>query len=973
MSRTRNSDGGSTSGASEDPSLHGTATDGSDLHVRRSALGGDRSFRWVAAALLGVAGLLLNLFTIPMSPGVDLIFGAVAYLLAAVALGPGPGLLAAGIASVRTVWLWNHPFAWLIFSAEGFTVGYIVHRWKFRPLTADALYWLFLGVPLLLLTYGLILGVSGTTAVIIFLKQPFNGLISALAAEALLLIPMIRRALQVTGAPRLRSALAVVVTISATVPTLAFGIWVGQRDWAENVARARERITLYAATHASKLEQYVRLHEGAVRSVAQAAERRGVFDPEQLQRLVAVEHEQFPGFVNVYAADSRGVSVAFDPLVAPGGRSLLGLDFSDRPYYSQLLATRETVISDVFLGRGAVDEPLIVITHPIILADTFAGYVLGALDLKALPTLDLQLAASERLRVADAHGTLIIDNNSPHRAGDQPRTLADSSIFAAIQEVGDLGTTTYITASAVAPAAITAAQVFAGVARIPSLGWWVWVEQPLLRVQALVAQSYIRLLVLLIALTLIALLVSDRLAHFLAGPLLRLRATSAALAAGDLRARVGPLPAVVPMEINELGRGFDEMAESLAERTEELEEIGEIARFLASTLDTEELLRRITDTTARLLDADGCGLALLEADHRTLRTAPYSMGLLAPAAGSEVPIDGSLVGWVTRTGQPALVADALADPRVFRSNIEHTQPGSLICAPLSGRSGPLGALIAARSRSREKSFDHADLSLLRRLASHAAIAVENAHLVAQAQAASRAKSDFIATMSHELRTPLNAVIGHLQLLQMEVHGSLTAQQREALERIGAASIHLRGLIEEVLSFARLEAGRIPVNIVDTDLCALVRDVAAVIEPLAHEKRLQLTAEDCMVAEPVPTDPDRVRQILINLTGNAVKFTDEGEVRIRVESRNGEIILSVADTGAGISNADKGRLFRPFEQLETGLSRAHGGTGLGLYLSSRYAAVIGGRIEVESEVGKGSVFSLIIPQQGPGDVQADESA
>jgi protein-histidine pros-kinase len=183
-------------------------------------------------------------------------------------------------------------------------------------------------------------------------------------------------------------------------------------------------------------------------------------------------------------------------------------------------------------------------------------------------------------------------------------------------------------------------------------------------------------------------------------------------------------------------------------------------------------------------------------------------------------------------------------------------------------------------------------------------------------------------------------------------------------RIGAATRHLRGLIEEVLSFARIESGRIEVNIAPTDLCALTEEVAAVIEPLAQQKSLSFAVERCADAPTVPTDPDKVRQIVINLAGNAVKFTDTGEVRIAVQERDDEVVLTVSDSGPGIARQDQERLFQPFEQLQTGFTRAHGGTGLGLYLSGRLAEILGGRIEVESEVGRGSAFSLVLPRSGP---------
>jgi signal transduction histidine kinase len=220
------------------------------------------------------------------------------------------------------------------------------------------------------------------------------------------------------------------------------------------------------------------------------------------------------------------------------------------------------------------------------------------------------------------------------------------------------------------------------------------------------------------------------------------------------------------------------------------------------------------------------------------------------------------------------------------------------------------------------------------------------------------------------------VLGHLELLEMGIHGETTPAQQEAMARIGAATRHLRGLIEEVLSFARIESGRMEVSIEPTDLCALTEEVAAVIEPLAQQKSLRFDVEPCSNGLAIPTDPEKVRQILINLAGNAVKFTSEGGVRIGIREQDQEVLLTVSDTGPGIAQHDQARLFQPFEQLQTGFTRSHGGTGLGLYLSGQLAELLDGRIEVESAVGKGSVFALVLPRSGPrsvGGKQADQPA
>jgi signal transduction histidine kinase len=900
--------------------------------------------RWAAALLLGVAGLLVNLAPVQLSPGVDLLFGGIPAILAAAALGPWQGLAASAIAASRTIGLWGHPYAWVIFALEGLAIGWMVRRGR-RPLAASAIYWLLAGIPLLLLTYGAILGVRGNTAAVLFLKQPFNGLVNAMVVEALLLVPAIRLGLGIRGRPPVRSAIAAVMAIAGVLPALLFGIWIGRSEWERNLERTRERLTLSARAHAARLEQYVRLHEQEVRSMAQSAERRGDFDAVALQRLVTASHEQFPGFVNVYAADSRGVTVAFHPERGSAGEPLVGLDFSHREYYRQLRETGRTVISDVFRGEQGSQQPLIVIAHPIVVADTMAGFVLGALDLQAFPGPEPPPAEDERMRVADVEGRLVYDSRRAYASGDRPRSLADSADFRAVAASAGAGAVEYERSRGRTPAAREAARMMAGAAQIPSLGWWVWTEQPFAGIQAYVARAYLRLLALLIAVTVAALGISNLLAAIVVRPLLGIRRAATSLAGGDRRARVGTLHPAAPAELAQLGRDFDAMADALAGHTAELEELSEIARALAGTLDPDRVLHQVTEAAARLVHADGCTLALLEdageGEPRRARVvaasgrAPHAAGTLLPP-GEPLP-DGS-------NGDAVRLEDG----------------GNAAAVPLRVGGETLGVLAAFREAA---PFAAEDARLLAAFGGHAAVALRNARLLDEAQAAARARSEFIATMSHELRTPLNAVLGHLEILELEIHGPLTPQQRESLGRIEAASRHLRGLIEEVLSFTRLEAGRVELKVEAVDLCALAAEVAAVIEPLATQKSLEFRLDGCEPHPRVVTDPDKVRQVLINLAGNAVKFTDRGEVRIRVRAHDGGgAELAVVDTGPGIAEEDRQRLFRPFEQLHSGFARPHGGTGLGLYLSVQYARLLGGSLEVESEPGRGSTFALILPME-----------
>jgi signal transduction histidine kinase/PAS domain-containing protein len=383
------------------------------------------------------------------------------------------------------------------------------------------------------------------------------------------------------------------------------------------------------------------------------------------------------------------------------------------------------------------------------------------------------------------------------------------------------------------------------------------------------------------------------------------------------------------------------------------------AEALTSTLDPAEVMERIVALAGELVGADGGGLTLLAGEKGEEVRVAVASGLLEPLRGMGGRTEGSLTEEAFRLGGPT-VFSADDDPVhpaagwLRRAGVEHYA----VC-PLHAGGERLGLLGLVRGPA-SPPFTVEELEILALLGDQAALAVRNARLYERAQAASEAKSGFLATMSHELRTPLNALEGYSSLLEEGIYGPVNEAQLGALARMRRARAHLVELIDQVLDVARVEAGTKRVKPELVVLPALVRDVAEALRGAAEARGLSMAAEVADDLPSVRTDPGMVRQILVNLVGNAVKFTERGGITVRLRTEADAVLLEVADTGPGIPAELHERVFESFFQVDPSTTRREGGVGLGLALSREFARLLGGELTLRSAPGEGTTFTLSLP-------------
>jgi signal transduction histidine kinase len=764
-------------------------------------------------------------------------------------------------------------------------------------------------------------------------------------------------------------ALFVTIVCAALLANGLLDIWFSYQDHKDALIRIQQE---QAEAAAGKITQFVKEVESQLGWTVQlpwsasTIDQRRV-DAVRLLRLVPAVTE----FAQIDPSGHERLRVSQLAVDVLGTDA----DFSKDPRFLNALANR-VYYGPVYFRRDS--EPYMTIALAGAIRD--AGVSVAEVNLKFIWDLVSQIKVGRRGKayVVDVAGRLIA-----HPDLDLVLRNTDLSGLAQVKTGRAL-------VAGMSPEPVQVAkdadgrQVLTTYAAIAPLGWLVFVELPRDEAYQPLYVTIQRTGVVLLAALGLAVLAGMFLARKMVVPIQALQAGAARIGSGDLSQRIS---IKTGDELEALADQFNDMAgklqdsytnlerkveartRELAQSVSELRALGDVSQAVNSTLDLEHVLTTIVTKAVQLSGMDAGAIYSFDDVTREFHLrATHGMDseLIAEVSEQKLSLETPGIARARKQHEPLHIPDLRQVPATPLSTIV-MRAGfrALLAVPLERPGQVVGLLIVRR---REPGWlPKATVELVQTFAAQSVLAIQNARLFSeideksrQLEIESRHKSQFLANMSHELRTPLNAILGYTELILDSIYGEAPERMRQVLGRVQTNGRHLLGLINDVLDLAKIEAGQFTLALVSYSMKEVVDSVVNTVEPLAAEKKLAFRAD---VAPHLPTgygDDRRIQQVLLNLVGNAIKFTDAGDVAIKASAENGSFTVAVCDSGPGIKLADQERIFDEFQQADGSSTKQKPGTGLGLSIAKRIIEMHKGRIWVQSEPGHGSTFFFTLP-------------
>jgi signal transduction histidine kinase len=736
--------------------------------------------------------------------------------------------------------------------------------------------------------------------------------------------------------------------------------WFMYRDTTDLLVKAQSE---KADATARRIEQFV----SEVERQISWATRASSATPDQRRADYTLLLQQVPAIERVIHLDRAGKEQL--RLTRKGLILDSGIDYSDNPRFTQTRGQPVWLSPVYFDGL----DPFIAIAmrHSGRNADATVAEV----NLKFLSNFfdpDKVGKGNEAFVVGPA-GRLLADSNSERRPGTDlanlPQVAAKVNSGSKPLEFGN---------------DLDGRSVLSAAAPIPRMQWYVFFEQPLSTALQPVYSLLFRTAWLLALGVLLAVLIGVLMARHMIVPIRALQFGAQQLETSDFGHRIDVRTGD---EIEDLANHFNRMADQLqgsysrleqkvAERTRdlarsvaELKALEEIGRAVASSLNIKSVLATIVTRAVELTQADAGAIYSYDSSRDAFELA--GTHALAPSfqdavRAIRIRLDESAMGLSAKQRRPICLPDLSTAPNYpLRDLTLSAGFHSALIVPLLGPEEILGALVLQRRTIGD--FPESTIGLMRTFADQSVLAMNNARLFREVEDKGRAlavanehKSQFFANMSHELRTPLNGILGFAELLLDGLYGTLPEKALEILGRIQKDGKHLLGLINDVLDISKIEAGQLSLVFEEYSLQGVVEAVITSIGVLAQTKGIEVKA---VIFPDLPVgygDERRLTQVLLNIVGNAIKFTDAGSVEIHASAVGDDFVIAVRDTGPGIPAADQARIFEDFQQIDNSITRQKGGTGLGLSIARRLITAHGGRIDLRSTLGVGSIFTIFLP-------------